>query len=267
MMIFFTLFLFGAALAAITGVSLLVAFLGGIIYYGYQQEKKRCAELAQLAQDLECSFHEKDPYGLGKQLSKFDLFVRERSRFVRSSKGVRNVLYKKTGDTQLYLFEYSYVVSTGKSAHTVTQTVFFANNTRWSLPEFKLKPETWWHRLKTRLGLGSDINFEEHPDFSKRFWLTGEVASMIREKIGPTVRDFLTERPPVHIEGANYYLTAYKPGKRLSADEAEVFFDNCCRLVQMLEKEGSNELLDLSELKKAHEATIDPLWKEIERGM
>jgi hypothetical protein len=257
-------FIFSAAL--ISGVAIfvgLIAFLGGIIYANYKGEQKRLADMAVLANDLDCSFHDKDPYGLGKQLQRFELFVRERSRWVRS-RSCRYVMHKTIGNTKVYMFEYAYVVSTGKSAHTVTQTVFFANNNQWFLPDFKLKPETWWHKMTQKLGLNRDINFEENPDFSKRFWLTGEIEELIREKIGPEMQQFLLERPPVHMEGSNYYFVAYKPGRRLNPDEADSFFRNCCKLVKIMEKEGQVELLNLSELQKERAKEIDPLLNELE---
>ncbi|MEZ4939958.1 MAG: hypothetical protein R3D58_03760 [Saprospiraceae bacterium] len=47
-----------------------------------------------------------------------------------------------------------------------------------------------------------------------------------------------------------YYLFAYKPRKTLNAAEARVFFENYCRLLELLQKkEGQLELLNLAELR------------------
>ncbi len=101
-----------------------------------------------------------------------------------------------------------------------------------------------------KTGVGKDINFEDHPDFSNRFWLTGEIEDLIRQKFSPELQRFLTARPSIHLEGSNYYLIAYKPGKSLNADEAQVFFEQCCQVVKLMKEKEKTELMDLAEKKK-----------------
>ncbi len=133
----------------------------------------------------------------------------------------------------------------------VRQTVFFADDKHWFLPNFRLKPETWWHKVLGKIGTHRDIDFPENPDFSDKFWLTSEFEQLTRQTFGPEVQSFLAERPPVHMEGSNYYFLAYKPGKTLPAAEARTFFEHCCALVEVLKKDGGQEeLLQLVELKK-----------------
>jgi hypothetical protein len=113
-----------------------------------------------------------------------------------------------------------------------------------------MKPENWWHKVLSKIGVKKDINFPDDPDFSNRFWLTGEIEELIRQKFSPDLQRFLTERPPAHLEGSNYYLIAYKPGKALNADKAQVFFEHCCELTKLLREKENSELLNLVELKK-----------------
>ena len=63
---------------------------------------------------------------------------------------------------------------------------------------------------------------------------------------------------------SNYFLVAYKPGKTLNKDEAEVFLSNCARLVELFKDKGEKfELLDLAELKKDMQQEIkEPLKNE-----
>lgn len=226
----------------------ITAFVSGIFWVRQKQLARYRAEMAELAQRLGLSFQQNDLLGLVNQLQNFELFRRERSSFLRNGK-VTNVLRGRVGDADVYMFDYTYVVSTGKSAHRVSQTVFFADNKNWYLPNFRLRPENWWHKVKDMLQIDKDINFHDQPDFSTKFYLSGEIESLIRDKFGPELRQYLTDRPPAHLEGSNYYLIAYKPNKRLNADEAEVFFENCCRLTELMQKEGKQELLNLVELK------------------
>jgi hypothetical protein len=203
-----------------------------------------------LAETTGASFSEKDAHGLVRQLTDFDLFKRERKRFFRNGR-ITNVMRSTVGETEVFLFDYTYVVSTGKSAHRVSQTVFFANDKKWFLPNFHLRPENWWHKIMTALGMEKDINFEENSDFSKKFWLKSEFEDLVRKQFTPEMQQFMLEKPPVHLEGNNYYLIAYKPRKRLAPDEVLPFFETCCALVKTMQTEGKmEELLELAEIKK-----------------
>jgi hypothetical protein len=227
-------------------LGLTIAAIG--FFVKYQPQKARTHALQSLAAQMNLPFWEKDSFGLGTQLQEFDLFRRERSRWSRKGR-ITNVIRSAVGDTDVYLFDYSYLVSTGKSVHRITQTVFFANDRQWSLPNFRLKPETWWHKVLGQLGIKKDINFEETPEFSEKYWLTGEVEGHIRAHFSPELRTFLTERPPTHIEGNNYYLVAYKPKKAIAPEQTKAFFEHCCSLVTQLQQSGGQELLQLAEIK------------------
>ncbi|MBU6343063.1 MAG: hypothetical protein KGS48_16325, partial [Bacteroidetes bacterium] len=113
--------------------------------YWFQQRRRQVRQQAMraLAGALEAQYSENDQMGLRNQLKPFDLFRRERIRFFNTS-NLSNILHKKVGEASVYLFDYSYVVSTGKSSKRITQTVFFANNRNWHLPQFTLKPSSWW---------------------------------------------------------------------------------------------------------------------------
>ncbi|MBV6443279.1 MAG: hypothetical protein DYG98_05950 [Haliscomenobacteraceae bacterium CHB4] len=231
-------------------ITAMAAFAAGIFWFKQQRKAQRRNELQQLAETMGLPFYEKDLFGLSNQLKAFDLFKRERGFRWGRGGHVTNVMRSQVDGTDVWLFDYSYVVHAGNTHREVRQTVFFANDKNFQLPDFRLRPENWWQKLLGVMGAKKDINFPEHPDFSNRFWLTGEIEALIREKFSPELQRFLTERPPVHLEGSNYYLIAYKPGKALNADETQVFFEHCCQLVQLMKAEGKSGLLDLAEMKK-----------------
>lgn len=230
------------------------AFAAGVYAFKQKQRAARRADMAALAAEHGLQFSENDDSGLLSQLADFHLFRREKRWWGLRKGRIANVLRRQADDgTEVFLFDYSFVVSRGKSSKEVKQTVFFAQNKNWYLPDFRLQPETWWHKVMARLGDRSDIDFEENPDFSEKFHLTAKFEELTRELFSRPVQHFLTERPPVHMEGNNYYFLAYKPGKQLDSDEAKYFFDNCCELTQLLEREGKSELLSLVEIRKEAE--------------
>jgi hypothetical protein len=235
-------------MAPLIAILCLAAFAATIYSVQSKKEKIRMEALEGVSKITGCTFSAKDTYGLVQQLKDFDLFHRERSRFFRNGK-VTNVLRGMVGETEVFLFDYTYVVSTGKSAHRVVQTVFFANDKKWFLPNFQLKPENWWHKLISAMGLGKEIDFEENKEFSDKFWLKSEFEDLIRKQFTPELQQFMLEKPPVHLEGNNYYLLAYKPGTRIPSGSLHTFFDNCCALTRLLQSEGKTALLELVELK------------------
>lgn len=235
-------------------------FIAGIVYFFISRRrlvrKIRQDRFRGLAKRMQLEFLEEDRFGLKSQLNQFDLFRREHRWFFYNNTRITNVLYKKVGETDVYLFDYTYLKSYGKTVKRITQTVFFANNRHWDLPNFKLKPETWWHKVKQTIGVDHDINFPDGPEFSDKVWLKGQYEEMVRNKFSPELRKFILEHPPAHVEGNNFYLISYKPGQKLEADEAEKFFDNQIELMQLMEHEGKLELLSLAELK---EKSADPI--------
>ncbi|MCB9307308.1 MAG: hypothetical protein H6565_11995 [Lewinellaceae bacterium] len=239
-------------------ITALFAFIAGAIWLKKRRDRQRNVDFERLAKSLGLSYAEKDRYGLLSQLRQFDLFrhYSGRRRWSRNGK-IFNVLRGQVGGTEVFMFDYSYIVSTGKSAHEVRQTVFFANNKNWYLPKFRLRPETWWHKVLSRIGAKRDINFDESPDFSDKYWLTGELEDLIRNQFDSDVQALLTERPPLHVEGDNYYLIAYKPRKALNDDEARVFYEHCVKLTRLMQQKEAPELLKLAELKR--EEAPEPL--------
>lgn len=248
-----------SAILVMSGISIAFVTLG--FMWKSRRDAFRLAEREKLGHELGLTLLPSDTLGLGRQLQQFDLFLRERSSWGRNGR-VTNILRGKVEDTEVYLFDYSYVVSTGKSSHKVTQTVFFANDKNWYLPNFRLKPETWWHKVLKIIGWEDDINFSESPEFSDKFWLTSEFEQLVRQKFTPALQDLLTERPPVHLEGSNYYLIAYKPGKTLEPTNPQMFFEHCCELVRLLKKDGKTELLDLAEWRKEKEIVVPEVHRK-----
>lgn len=242
-----------AAIPVFLAPILAVLFAAAIFVTVYSIVSRRDAArkkaMEAVSKTVGASFSEKDPYGLALQLRQFSLFRREGKGLFRNN-SISNVFRSTVGETEVYMFDYFYVISTGKSSHRVYQTVFFANDKNWYLPRFHLKPENWWHKILKGLGMEQDINFEENREFSEKFWLKSAFEDIVRQQFTPELQQFMLERPPVNLEGDNYYLLAYKPGKRVPPAEAKQFFENCCALTRLLQTEGKTELLRLVDTPK-----------------
>ncbi|MBK8555428.1 MAG: hypothetical protein IPL65_06470 [Lewinellaceae bacterium] len=251
-------------LTALLPMGAMILLIAGIVYKKIKRDERRRMESELLAQQLHMQFSEKDDQGFLAQLQEFTLFKNVFGSRRRRSR-IRNVLYGKVDDTTVALFDYSYVISTGKSSRRITQTVFFADDKNWYLPNFQLRPESWWGKVKQALGLQGAHEIPDNPEFSEKFDISSEFQSLLPKAFGPEVQRFLMEKPPVHLEGSNYYLLAYKPRKRLSSVEAQAFFQHCCEMVRLLKSDNRLELLNLADVQTPEALDLNaptPIKKE-----
>ena len=144
--------------------------------------------MKKLAFQLDMEFTKKDEFSLRKRLTDFQLFQKGHSR------SIYNLMIKKDDwlETQYSIFDYKYVQQHGKHAKTYRQTVFFIDSKKLELPEFLMKPEHFLHKIGKHLNLVQDIDFKEHPEFSKNYLVQSEFPEMLKEQTHPELLKFLT---------------------------------------------------------------------------
>lgn len=86
------------------------------------------------------------------------------------------------------------------------------------IPDFALEPESLWTKLSELAG-GKDIDFADHPDFSKKYYLRGENEIAIRDFFTEPVMSFLEKREDIHIECHRNKLLFYKKRDLLDIQE------------------------------------------------
>lgn len=187
----------------------------------------RIIQLKIIARNLDMDFREKDEWGLLNILKGFHLF-RQGGR-----KKITNILCVDRGleDFKVHIFDYRYVISTGKSSRRFKQTVFFVQSKELALPEFWMKPEHFFHKLGNYLGF-DDINFEERPEFSKQYYLKGKDEALIRHAFHDEVLHHFTIEKNWYLEGVGYFFILYKKDKLFTPSETSFFFKNGMKLFQ-----------------------------------
>src|SRR5438105_4494701 len=98
-------------------------------------EKKRTEAFAALAQELNFEF---SPKGNAKLLS--DLGSCHLGS-LGHSKQIKNLLKGRAQGLEICIFDYKYVVGSGKSQQTYQQSVFVARAGDMDLPKFTMRPE------------------------------------------------------------------------------------------------------------------------------
>ncbi len=126
--------------------------------------------------------------GLIDRLEHFHLFSQGRR------KKILNVLQGRAGDIDVSVFDYRYVTGGGQQSRHWRQTVILFESDEMRLPSFTLRPENLFHKIGQVFGY-KDIDFDSHPEFSKRYLLRGENESEVRDTFSAdTLRFYESDR-------------------------------------------------------------------------
>lgn len=190
-------------------VLILLGLLALVVYLADYLEKKRREALEQVARSLGMSFSAELPEGIRSRLLQagFELFQRSGARFYNS-------MFKRLNDgTEIAIFDYSWKASRRRRRRREREyyfSVFWAYCEDLRLPHFRLHPEVpLFHDVAKAFGM-QDINFENHPDFSRRYLLRGEDEAKIRLRFHPSFLNFLEQHPPCYAEGFGPQLVIWR---------------------------------------------------------
>lgn len=191
---------------------------------------KRSAALRHIAYKLDLEYEPTDLWGIKAQLQDFHLF---RKGFRGK---IRHVLTREDElmESKVHIFDYRYLISTGKSTRRIEQTVFFLESKNLGLPEFYMQPERFFHRIGELLGLTKDIDFEGYIDFSYNYRLTGEEEGYIRHSFKEEILRFFTLEKGWSMEGMGFYLVLYKKKKILNPTLIEKLYNTGLSLYEKM---------------------------------
>jgi hypothetical protein len=178
--------------------------------------RKRTEDLAAVAATMKFTFSPEDDPALRGRLEGFHLFSQGRSR------KLRNVLRGRAGDVDVLVFDYRYTTGSGKNSHTWKQTVMLFESAAMHLPDFALRPEHLFHKLGQVFGY-QDIDFDNHPQFSKRYLLKGSDEQQLRTIFTDDVLAFYEAQDRVSSEAAGGHFLYYRAGKRVAPDKVPDF--------------------------------------------
>lgn len=202
-----------------------IALFVAIIVFSIVYAKKRSQDLAAAAQQLGFTFMGDTWHGpvLNPQF-KTCLLERTRGR-------PNNVMVGMSGNLQTIVFDYRY--QAGKS--TVTQTIAcFSHNVQ--LPPFTLKPEGIFDRLGDAI-VHNDIDFDSHPEFSKRYALKSPDEANTRRLFTPAVLSYMEQIFPEmkwNIETSGINLFIYRASRTVSPAGLSTFLHQASSLATAL---------------------------------
>ncbi len=99
-----------------------------------------------------------------------------------------------------------------------TITVVQVSDIEGTIPHFALEPEKLWNKL-SQMTQGKDIDFKNHPEFSRLFYLRGDDENAVREFFREAVLNYLETHDSIHVESHRNRLLVYAKRDKLSPDE------------------------------------------------
>ena len=103
------------------------------------------------------------------------------------------------------------------------------------LPSFTLRPENLFHKIGQVFGY-QDIDFDSHPEFSKRYLLKAENESDVRHAFGTDVLSFYESDQKLSTEAAGRQLIHYRAAKRVPPNEIAEFIKRGVRVLTLFRK-------------------------------
>jgi len=141
----------------------------------------------------------------------------------RFSHGFRH----QVGDARVYLFQFR----RGDDPRDEQTVVAFDLGATVLPHRFAISPE----RLLERLLGEDDLDFADHPVFSRRYRLRGVDEPGIRRLFGEQALSFFEREPPGwHVEGGGRWLLVYRKGETVEAQKLDAFLDDATRVVTAL---------------------------------
>ena len=173
---------------------------------------KRVADYRIEAELMGLQFVE-DPDGKAyHQFDTFKLFKRGKKR------RVTNLVEGDSGDVKISIFDYQFLTGGKKSKVLYRQTVVALRSDQLRFPEFSIRPEIFLDKLGPALGL-QNLDFDTHPEFSKRFVLEGPDEAAIRSYFTPAVLEFFERNPTHSLEAHKDTLFFYHENKLSKVEE------------------------------------------------
>ena len=197
-----------------------------------KKEKKRTEEFVQIASDLQMSFSNKVDRSFLNRLKPFKRFR------IRPHRTSRNMLYENKNDVQMVFFECYNQNRTGGShvsGRNVMEGIFYFSSSSLKIPSFTLHEAEELQQVFLGAFGVKDINFENHPVFSKKYLLTSDDETAVRRLFSDELASFLEKLNGINIEGCDNQLIVYRPTIRIETSkfkqlkqEAVQIFEHSC---------------------------------------
>jgi MFS superfamily sulfate permease-like transporter len=135
-----------------------------------------------------------------------------------------NVLSKYSDYGKIEISDITVTEGARMAQDDTKMTLIHVSDMNISIPDFALEPEGMWTKF-SELTFGKDINFEDYPVFSKKYYLRSDDEALTRDFFDGTLLDFLEIHDQIHIESHRNKLLIYKKRELLATDQINEVLD------------------------------------------
>ena len=203
--------------------------IGIVAVIRFALRTKRGEALQTAAGGMKFTFQAKADPRIVDRLEHFHLFSQGRR------KRIANVLQGRAGDVDVLVFDYRYVTGGGQHSRSWRQTVILFESDEMRFPNFALRPENLFHKIGQVFGY-QDIDFDSHPEFSKRYLLKGENESAVRSTFSADTLAFYESDQKLSTEAAGGQLIHYRAAKLVPPNDISEFIKQGVRVLTLLRK-------------------------------
>lgn len=202
-----------------------IVLVVSLIVWGMRYARKRTAEFSQVAQQIGFQFLGNTWRGptLPSQPN-ICLIQRGHGRF-------SNAMTGSTGGLNVSLFDYTFPM--GKSSETYTLIAFSQDL---QLPPFELRAENIFDRIGGAL-VHNDIDFDSHPEFSRRYLLRSPDERGVRQLFAPSLLTYFEQIPSDrkwHVEAFGTMLILYRTTGPLRSADIQPFLDETSSIARTI---------------------------------
>jgi hypothetical protein len=183
---------------------------------------KRQMELRDFAEDHEFTFYP----------TKYKGFPIEKGARIQYEE---NLLSKYTEKCKIEVSDITLTEGARMAQDDTHITVLHLSDLRGSIPDLALEPEALWTKF-SELSFGRDIDFPEHPGFSKKYYLRGDNESAIRNFFNADLIQFLDTHEGLHIESHRNKILIYARRNELVPQEIETVLHFGIELLNVIDK-------------------------------
>ena len=208
-------------LVTVIFIAFFVLLIGGLIVatiVARKREQERTRQMVNVASLLGWQFSEAAGMNWIPNLDTFALFSQGHS------KQIKNAMYGEIDGVKAAVFDYYYVLGSGKNRTTYNQSVVYFEPANLNLPPFSLRPEHTFHKIISAFGY-QDIDFGNRPDFSSKYLLRGPDERAVRSIFTDALLGFYEMNEGTSTDGGGNQLFMFRQNRRPAPHETQTFLN------------------------------------------
>ncbi len=211
----------------IVGLAVLViGIIVAVSVYNARMQRLRREAIEKFAAESGLTFSSEDTEQFRTRLLEFQFFKEGRAQ------RVFNLLRAEAEGVRLSVFDYQFTIGSGKNQSTHRQSVLVVESSSLHLPPLTVRPESLFDAIANVFGF-RDIDFEDSPEFSRRFVLKSPSEVLTRKLFDAEVFQFFVERRDVALEANDSRMVYYRRNKTVQPSDLKGFLADGLQLFNL----------------------------------